>query len=274
MMFTQKSILFFSLAAALFGGCSDGNKAGMTGKEARLAVENCSTRPVSGNMQKLEDDFALVLLTETGTAYAGVQNPVRAAYQSGSWDLPEIWLTEVPGQLHAFHPYGEYLQGDTLRLELASQTDYLASEAGGTRVDYRLPRIENIELHHLLAKVEVSLEGSTECPLSIVDYPSTAHYSLVSGSLETGGTSSLLSSPSSTLLVFPGDIKGYKALIAYGGRQYSYFFPENMLEAGKSYHYELTISKEGLLELSGVTVLPWLPGGDYEVPVRPEPNNE
>lgn len=273
-MFTQKHLLFFSLAAALLGGCSDGNGAGMTGKQARLAVENCSTRPASGNMQKLEDDFALVLLTETGTAYAGVRNPVRAVYQSGNWDLPEIWLTEIPGRLHAFHPYGEYLQKDTLTLDLSTQTDYLASETGGMGIDYRQPRIENIELHHLLARVEVSLEGSTECSLSIADYPSMAQYSLVSGSLKTGGTESLLSSPSSALLVFPGDIKDYKALIAYGGRQYGYFFPENMLEAGKSYHYKLTISKEGLLELSGVTVSPWLPGGDYEVPVRPEPNNE
>ena len=118
--------------------------------------------------------------------------------------------------------------------------------------------------------IGVQVDGYSECTLSVTGYPYLGSYSLSSGTFSIESPTATLASPSSSLLVFPGSIKDYKALVTCGGEEFSYYFPEQELEGGKEYRYRLKVSREGKLELEGITVTAWQDGGEYEIPVRPE----
>lgn len=268
---TTTFLLSLAALAAFTASCSKEDGPAVPEGTSRLDVAGLYSRAPSGESTPLNGDCALVLLDGSGQSYGGVHNPVRAAYLSeGVYNIPEILLTETPGLLHAFHPYGTELRDGTLRLDLLTRTDYLASAAPGISVDYRNRKVQRLELHHLLARIGVQVDGYPECTLSVTGYPYLGSYSLSSGTFSIESPTATLASPSSSLLVFPGSIKDYKALVTCGGEEFSYYFPEQELEGGKEYRYRLKVSREGKLELEGITVTAWQDGGEYEIPVRPE----
>lgn len=253
----NKTITFvITLLVPALWGCT-GSSNVTEGKEGILSVTSCTAR--SENKTTVVKDFGMVLLDEGGKDYNSTANPVHVTWLSSGWDFPEIILGEKTCCLYAFYPYMD-ITGKEMELSLSAQADYLASAA--VEVDYSKPGA-NIEMTHLLSRLNFIVEKSTDCAISIPDYPCKGSYNLETGSLQCmTGTEGILSG-SGSILLFPGEIEGYKAEINYDNKTYRYFFQELILEAGKEYNYTLAINKEGNLILSGINIQAWKNGGDY-----------
>ena len=99
--------------------------------------------------------------------------------------------------------------------------------------------------------------------------PTEATYDLTGGTLSVNEGSGTVSSKENILLLLPGRLEERKAQIRYLDRTYDWYLPANTFEAGKRYDYALTLSKEGVLMLSGVSARPWETGGDYTGTIQP-----
>ena len=99
--------------------------------------------------------------------------------------------------------------------------------------------------------------------------PTEGTYDLTGGTLSVKQGSGTVSSKENMLLLLPGRLEERRAQIRYLDRTYDWYLPANTFEAGKRYDYALTLSKEGVLILSGVSARPWETGGDYTGTIQP-----
>ncbi|WP_270582851.1 fimbrillin family protein [Bacteroides fragilis] len=226
-----KHIVMFLLPAALTG-CS-GKEDSLPGTgEAGLEIENCFSRSTGTDTGHVPvKDFGMVLLDETGGSYTGVSNPLHVTY------------------------------GD-----LSPQTDYLASDE--VRLDWQ-NRLASIEMKHLLSLLAFTVDGSQACSLNVEAVPTEATYDLTGGILSVKQGNGTISSGTNMLLLLPGRLENRKAQVRYQDHSYDWYLPANTFEAGKRYDYALTLSKEGVLMLSGVSARPWETGGDYTGTIQP-----
>lgn len=144
-----------------------------------MQIESCSSRgndADDGNSRV--EDFGIILLDDAGGAYTGVANPLHVTY-GGGWHFPEVTLTETACRLFAFHPFLS-IQGQELPVSLTTQTDYMAS--GELRLDWLNNRAD-IEMAHLLSLMEVTVDGSDACSLSLDGVPTEGMYDLADGTL-------------------------------------------------------------------------------------------
>lgn len=253
-----KHIVMFLLPAALTG-CS-GKEDSLPGTgEAGLEIENCFSRSAGTDTGHVPvQDFGMVLLDETGGSYTGVSNPLHVTYGE-SWNFPQVTLTQQTCRLFAFSPFRS-IPGKEVAVSLSPQTDYLASDE--VRLDWQNRRA-SIEMKHLLSLLAFTVDGSRACSLNVEAVPTEATYDLTGGTLSVNEGSGTVSSKENILLLLPGRLEERKAQIRYLDRTYDWYLPANTFEAGKRYDYALTLSKEGVLMLSGVSARPWETGGDY-----------
>jgi len=261
-MKAYKLMALFLLPAALWG-CSDGRDALPQDGKAKLLIENCSSEGTDGEPTPVRD-FGMVLLDEQDGGYAGVPNPLHVTYGDG-WTFPEVTLTEKVCRLFAFSPFRD-IPGKELPVSLNPQTDYLAS--GETRLDWQ-NRSADIGMGHLLCLLEFTVDGSGACSLLAEGIPTEGTYDLTTGELSADPLKGDVSSASNTLLLFPGSTGGNRIVISFGERTYDWYLPAGTFEPGKRYGYALSPSKEGTLILSGVSVRPWVSGGDYTGSIKP-----
>lgn len=71
------------------------------------------------------------------------------------------------------------------------------------------------------------------------------------------------------VLLLPGKAGNNRVVIRFQENTYGWLLPAVTLEAGKRYGYALSLSKEGVLILSGVNVRPWQEGEDYTGTIKP-----
>lgn len=259
------NLLLLLLPAALMG-CSGEEAGGRTEESGKafLDIEACFSRSgESGEDSSLVKDFGMLLLDDAGSGYPEVENPVHVTYD-GTWNCPKITLTERKCHLYAFSPFMN-VPGKELSLTLIPQTDYLVSDK--MVLDWQ-NCLANIEMRHLLSRLDFTIDGSDGCSLSIEELPVSATYNLESGKLSTKANGTVTSS-THTLLAFPGEVGGNRVRLQAGGDSYDWYLPAATLESGKIYGYSLTLSKEGELVLSGVSVRPWEKGENYTGTIKP-----
>ena len=237
-----KPVVLFLLPAVL-AGCSGEREPFPQGGKAGLRIENCSSRG--------------------GTDGSPAVNPLHVTYGEG-WIFPEVTLTETPCRLFAFSPFAA-IPGKELPLSLVPQTDYLAS--GEIRLDWQ-NRSADIAMEHLLCLLEFTIEGSSACTLSVEGVPTGGTYDLAGGKL-SAGEKGTVPSDGNTLLLLPGKAGNNRVMIRFQENTYGWLLPAVTLEAGKRYGYALSLSKEGGLILSGVSVRPWQEGEDYTGTIKP-----
>lgn len=253
------------LCPTVLTGCSDEKDPLEQEGEKELRVENCFSCGVGTDVDgSLVKDFGMVLLDDAGDTYAGVPGPVHVTYDDG-WIFPEVTLTEATCRLFAFSPFQEIPEKE-LPINLVSQTDYLASEE--LRLNWQNHRA-SIEMKHLLSLLEFTVEGSDACTLNMEELPVKGAYDLTSGSLSVKDNNGSIASKGNILLLFPGKTEERRIQIHYRDNVYDWYLPANTFEAGKRYTYILSLSKEGMLILSGVSVRPWQAGGDYTGSIKP-----
>ena len=259
-----KHIVMFLLPAALTG-CS-GKEDSLPGTgEAGLEIENCFSRSTGTDTGHVPvKDFGMVLLDETGGSYTGVSNPLHVTYGE-SWNFPQVTLTQKTCRLFAFSPFRS-IPGKEVAVSLSPQTDYLASDE--VRLDWQNRRA-SIEMKHLLSLLAFTVDGSRACSLNVEAVPTEATYDFTGGTLSVNEGSGTVSSKENMLLLLPGRLEERRAQIRYLDRTYDWYLPANTFEAGKRYDYALTLSKEGVLMLSGVSARPWETGGDYTGTIQP-----
>ena len=105
--------------------------------------------------------------------------------------------------------------------------------------------------------------------MSMERLPVVGAYDLTSGSLSVKDNNGSIASKGNMLLLFPGKTEERRTQIHYRDNVYDWYLPANTFEAGKKYTYVLSLSKEGMLILSGVSVRPWQAGGDYTGSIKP-----
>lgn len=259
-----KLIILFLLPAALMGCSGEREPIPQDGKR-ELRVEKCFSRSVGTDIDgSLVKDFGMVLLDDADNTYTGVSGPVHVTYDDG-WIFPGITLTETICRLFAFSPF-QNIPGKELPVSLVSQTDYLASEE--LRLNWQNHRA-SIEMKHLLSLLEFTVEGSDACTLNMENFPIEGTYDLTSGNLSVKEKDGSVASNGNILFLFPGKTEERKIQIRYRDDVYDWYLPANTFEAGKRYTYILSLSKEGTLILSGVSVRPWQTGGDYTGSIKP-----
>ncbi|MCS2886577.1 fimbrillin family protein [Bacteroides fragilis] len=111
-------------------------------------------------------------------------------------------------------------------------------------------------MKHLLSLLAFTVDGSRACSLNVEAVPTEATYDLTGGTLSVNEGSGTVSSKENILLLLPGRLEERRAQIRYLDRTYDWYLPANTFEAGKRYDYALTLSKEGVLILSGVSARP------------------
>lgn len=153
-----------------------------------------------------------------------------------------------------------------MAVSLSPQTDYLASDE--VRLDWQNRRA-SIEMKHLLSLLAFTVDGSQACSLNVEAVPTEGTYDFTGGTLSVKQGSGTVSSKENILLLLPGRLEERRAQIRYLDRTYDWYLPANTFEAGKRYDYALTLSKEGVLILSGVSARPWETGGDYTGTIQP-----
>ena len=136
------------------------------------------------------------------------------------------------------------------------------------RLDWQNPQA-SIEMKHLLSLLAFTVDGSQACSLNVEAVPTEAIYDLTGGTLSVKQGNGTISSGTNMLLLLPGRLENRKAQIRYQDHSYDWYLPANTFEAGKRYDYALTLSKEGVLMLSGVSARPWETGGDYTGTIQP-----
>ena len=250
---------------AFLTGCSGEKGPLEQDGERELLVENCFSRSSGADTDgSLVKDFGMVLLDDAGNTYTGVPGPVHVTYDGG-WTFPEVTLTEATCRLLAFSPFQD-IPGKELTVRLVSQTDYLASKE--LRLNWQNHRA-SIEMEHLLSLLEFTVEGSDACTLSMEGLPVEGAYDLTSGKLSMKEGDGSIASKGNMLLLFPGKTEERRIQIRYRDNVYDWYLPANTFEAGNRYTYVLSLSKEGMLILSGVSVRPWQAGGDYTGSIKP-----
>lgn len=258
-----KQIAILLLPAAL-AGCSGEKDAFPQDGEAKLQIENCFSRSAgTGEGITPVKDFGMVLLKDAGSAYDGVTSPLHVTY-SDRWNFPEVTLTETTCRLFAFSPFRN-IPGKEIPISLNPQTDYLASDE--LRLDWQNRRA-SIEMKHQLSLLEFTMDGSEACSLTVEGVPVEGTYDLTEGTLSVTKNGKA-SSNGNMLLLFPGKIEDSKVQIRYRDNAYDWYLPANTLEAGKRYGYILSLNKEGMLILSGVSVRPWEEGENYTGTIQP-----
>ena len=259
-----RHIAMILLPAALMGCSGEKDSLPEAGK-AGLEIENCFSRSAGTDTGHVPvKDFGMVLLDDAGSAYTGVINPLHVTYGE-SWNFPQVTLTQATCRLFAFSPFRS-IPGKEVPVSLSPQTDYLASDE--LRLDWQ-NRLASIEMKHLLSLLAFTVDGSQACSLNVEAVPTEATYDLTGGTLSVKQGSGTVSSKENILLLLPGRLEERRAQIRYLDRTYDWYLPANTFEAGKRYDYALTLSKEGVLMLSGVSARPWETGGDYTGTIQP-----
>ena len=85
------------------------------------------------------------------------------------------------------------------------------------------------------------------------DVPTGGTYDLAGGKL-SAGEQGTVPSEGNPLLLLPGKAGNNRVVIRFQENTYGWLMPAVTLEAGKRYGYALSLSKEGVLILSGVNV--------------------
>lgn len=254
----MKRIIFFSalFSTALYS-CTDNDS--LHKQNESLSVE-CYTR-TSENKKDIVQDFGMYVYTSTLTDYSGVSNPVHVTY-SGSWNFPQISLSEEIAQIYCFHPYTSMSNCKSLSLELLSQTDYLASSNVVT-ADKDNTSV-NIVMKHILSKINVMIEGSNLCTVKLLSIPTVAQYDLVSDKMTLGDVSEF-DTKSSSFYIFPSEKQQLKMNITYNGKEYEYTEVASNYESGKEYTFSLRINDDKELVIDGdVTITDWKEANHFE----------
>lgn len=254
----MKRIIFFSalFSTALYS-CTDNDS--LHTQNESLSVE-CYTR-TSENKKDIVQDFGMYVYTSTLTDYSGVSNPVHVTY-SGSWNFPQISLSEEIAQIYCFYPYTSMSNCKSLSLELLSQTDYLASSNVVT-ADKDNTSV-NIVMKHILSKINVMIEGSNLCTVKLLSIPTVAQYDLVSDKMTLGDVSEF-DTKSSSFYIFPSEKQQLKMNITYNGKEYEYTEVASNYESGKEYTFSLRINDDKELVIDGdVTITDWKEANHFE----------
>lgn len=257
----RKNICMLLLSAA-FASCTSESTETPEQPES-LSVE-CYSRSADNNTKSLVKDFAMYVFSGSGN-YEGVSNPVHVTY-SDKWDFPSITLRE-PAQIHAFYPYTDNMDYTAIPLSLTPQTDYLTS-VGAVTADKTNPSI-SIVMEHILSKINVTINSSANCKVTLSSVPATASYNLRSNNLLTKAESDVTSSTSSVLMFPTAEERQIGMKISYEGKTYSYRANPKVYESGKSYTYTLKINDDKELAIIGdVIITDWKAGGNYEGTVQ------
>lgn len=256
----RKYIFPLILSAALISCTSENTE---TPDQAESLSVECYSRSAD-NTKSLVKDFGMYVFSASGN-YEGVANPVHVTY-SNKWDFPAITLREQ-AQIYAFYPYTDNMDCTAIPLSLTPQTDYLTS-AGAITADKTNPSI-SIVMEHILSKISVTINSSSNCKVTLTDIPSTASYNLRSNNLLTKAKSDVTSSTSSVLMFPTAEERQIGMKISYEGKTYSYRANPKVYESGKSYTYTLKINDDKELAIIGdVIITDWKAGGNYEGTVQ------
>lgn len=255
----MKRILIPSIICAALAGCTE--NAPQAADENSLKVE-CYARSTSGG-NVIVKDFGMYVMNGS-SSYEGVNNPVHVTYGT-SWQYPEIWL-DREATIYAFYPYQSTSDITNIPLSLSPQTDYLATTSA-ILASRSNPSI-HIILDHLLAKIQIRIDGSKDLTYTITNIETSGTYNLSGNNLSVS-TPGTVTSSGSEALIFPAREKSLSMSISYNGKSYNYVAPSKTYESGKEYTYNLKINDSKELVIVGeVEVNPWQVGGNYEGTVR------
>lgn len=250
-------IFIFTLATALTGCSSSQNSVPET--DSYLHIRSCRAQ---GESITGINDFGLFVTTEDGSNYDTNSNNAHVILQSDKWEIPPISIkSNNPGKLFAYYPYIDDATVTGITVNLLPQTDYLFSKGQTVTSTSYTP---DIELHHVLSKVTVSVNDESVSDISVADYPMTGVLNLFAGTLTKNNGKGTITSGKSEILLFPGSNEGLTFDITYQGESYQYSPADTDYEAGKEYTYSLILQENNQLTISQVTIRNWQIGGNYE----------
>ncbi len=256
------SFLTACLLATALWGCSNKQENSLTDSQ-QLRVKSCNAR---GESDERITEFGMFVTAQNGTAVGGNGNNAHVIMEHGIWNTPPIAIKSGQTlQLFAYYPYKGGVTVTDMPVSLADQTDFLYSKGQAVSYTNFTP---DIELHHLLSKVTITVNKEFVEKLSVSDYPETGSLNLFDGKLIKSKTNTTISSANSNILLFPGKTD-VTVLITYKGNTYNYPLSVT-LEPGKEYVYSLILHENKKLEVGNVTVIDWEAGGDYDGTIEPE----
>lgn len=198
------------------------------------------------------------------SSYDGVSNPLQVVYSNDKWNFNEVKIGDIPASIYAICPQTESSLPDNIPISLSPLTDYIASEKV---LATKSNPIVNIEMSHILAKVNVNIDGNKPSAINIKNQPTKGTYSFLTGVLTPNGSNNTISG-SSFVYIFPSTTTLNIELV-HNGKTYKYNASSKEYLKGKEYNYNLKLDDSGNLSISGeVIVNPWQPAGDYEGSVQ------
>lgn len=255
----MKKLFYISVLCYVFIACQ---KDKPMDNSKSLDIE-CYSRSNTEEKVKVTD-FSMYVYGNDGLTYNNVSNPIHVTYSDG-WVFPEVKISEAAG-IYAISPFIETTDCSNISLFLNPQTDYLATN-GVVSATVDTPSV-SFTLEHILSKVNVIIDGSSDCSVSIKKLPISASYNLKTNSLVPGTTQGIINSNTSSVMFFPCTAS-IDMIITYNSHSYQYTAISNTYLRGKEYTYNLTIDDTQELSISGdIEVTDWINGGDYEGTVQ------
>lgn len=251
----KNNLLIAAFISTALMGCTNNDSPQM---DESLKVE-CYSRS-SENSRELVKDFGMYVLSSSGNSYPGVNNPVHVTYSNG-WEFSPVLLNET-AHIYTFSPYTETTDCTSLNINISNQIDYLASNSSITA--NKDNAAVSITMEHILSKINVTIDGSSNCQVKLLNIPISATYNLKTNIL-TAGSSADLTTNTSSVLICPSTYQVLKMVITYNGKEYEYTESAKQYEPGKEYTFNLTINDSKELIISGdITITDWLPAGNYD----------
>lgn len=252
----KRIILITAFISTALISCTDNDSPHR--KDESLSIE-CYTRSTE-NKKDIVQDFGMFIYTSDMKDYTGVNNPVHVSYLNG-WSFPNVTLSEEIAQIYCFYPYSETANARFWDINLFNQLDYLVS-SNLVIANKENPSV-SIIMKHILSKINVLIDNSSECKVKLLSIPVNAKYDLINDRI-TLGESSELDTNASSFYIFPSNNQQLRMDITYNGKVYEYVETANSYNPGKEYTFSLTINKENELVIDGnIAIIEWKEAGNF-----------
>lgn len=237
---------------------------------------NIATKSISDFVEN--DSIGIFVQKTDGTMYndCDCSQNAKAVYQSGKWSvLQNIRVGADTGNVYAYYPYSTAVSDyKNIPLKIATQTDYLYSDKSA--VNANQPKA-NLIMKHAMSLVSFQISRNNYPGTGVVSHieitgvPDTGMLDISTGNITSGTIKSFSHDCNITLsaapvtidfITIPCSADGVTAVFTVDGKDYTYKFPNGILEKGKTNTYMLSLNYTELLQ-TGSSVSPWLAGNTY-----------
>lgn len=264
-----------------------------------LAVGVDSRAIIDGTSLSSVDAIGVTVVDATGSLYdsQAYNNVAFTATGSGATQAwsgeKDILLSGTEGTLYAYYPYtpGVELSAIPVDMTAADQTDWMYAHEADSDAGYSVSNTEStvrLTLNHALVNVRLNfLKGdyvaagalksvSVSSPAFATGGVLDAHTGTWTSTRNDGQaltvtTSGLTvgSAIKNVMLVPTGTESAVSITAVIDDRSYTVSSSSLTFKDGHSYNYNLTVNSTGM-ELTQVTVTPWVPGLDEDENLTPE----